>query len=77
MPAVVEGAAGVMVAPSLSNGAGGVQEVLRELQDERRFPGMQPVGVYPIHIVVRNGRTSLKRDTCESDRPTLHHVRAP
>jgi hypothetical protein len=86
MPAVVEGAAGVMVAPSLSNGAGwalasssprrprrltqevrrraryargGVQEVLRELQDDRRFPGMQPVGVYPIHMVVRNGRTML------------------
>jgi hypothetical protein len=38
---------------------GGVQEVLRELQDDRRFPGMQPVGVYPIHMVVRNGRTML------------------
>ena len=23
------------------------------------FPGMQPVGVYPIHIVVKNGRTML------------------
>src|SRR5688572_6616920 len=26
---------------------GGEQEVLRELQDERQFPGMQPVGIYP------------------------------
>ena len=38
---------------------GGVPEVLRELRDERRFPGMQPVGVYPIHIIVKNGRTML------------------
>ncbi len=38
---------------------GGVREVLRELRDERRFPGMQPVGRYPIHIVVKNGRTML------------------
>ena len=38
---------------------GGVPEVLRELVDERRFPGMQPVGRYPIHIVVKNGRTLL------------------
>jgi hyperosmotically inducible periplasmic protein len=38
---------------------GGVPEVLRELRDERRFPGMQPVGVYPIHIIVKNGRTLL------------------
>ena len=38
---------------------GGVHEVLRELRDERRFPGMQPVGRYPIHIIVRNRRTML------------------
>lgn len=38
---------------------GGVYEVLRELRDERRFPGMQPVGRYPIHIVVKKGRTLL------------------
>jgi hyperosmotically inducible periplasmic protein len=38
---------------------GGPHDVLRELRDERRFPGMQPVGVYPIHIVVKNGRTML------------------
>ena len=33
--------------------------MLRELQDERDFPGMQPVGIYPIHIIVKNGRTKL------------------
>jgi hyperosmotically inducible periplasmic protein len=38
---------------------GGVPEVLRDLRDERRFPGMQPVGRYPIHIIVKNGRTML------------------
>ena len=38
---------------------GGVHEVLRELKDERHFPGMQPVGIYPIHIIVKNGRTML------------------
>jgi osmotically-inducible protein OsmY len=38
---------------------GGAYEVLRELRDERRFPGMQPVGRHPIHIVVKNGRTML------------------
>lgn len=38
---------------------GGALGALRELRDERRFPGMQPVGRYPIHIVVKNGRTML------------------
>jgi hyperosmotically inducible protein len=38
---------------------GGVSGVWQELRDQRRFPGMQPVGLYPIHIVVRNGRTML------------------
>jgi hyperosmotically inducible periplasmic protein len=38
---------------------GGVYEVLREVRDERRFPGMQPVGRYPIHIIVKSGRTML------------------
>ena len=38
---------------------GGVYGVLQELRDERRFPGMQPVGRYPIHIIVKHGRTML------------------
>jgi hyperosmotically inducible protein len=38
---------------------GGARQVWRELLDESRFPGMQPVGIYPIHIIVKNGRTIL------------------
>ena len=38
---------------------GGATEVFREILDETRFPGMQPVGHYPIHIIVKNGRTTL------------------
>jgi hyperosmotically inducible protein len=38
---------------------GGTTEVFREILDEARFPGMQPVGNYPIHIIVKNGRTTL------------------
>ena len=43
----------------LSRYGPGEQEVRRELSDESRFPGMQPVGRYPIHIVVQKGRTLL------------------
>ena len=38
---------------------GGELGVRQELRDERHFPGMQPVGIYAIHIVVQNGRTML------------------
>lgn len=38
---------------------GGATEIYRDVLDERRFPGMQPVGHYPIHIIVKNGRTTL------------------
>jgi hyperosmotically inducible periplasmic protein len=38
---------------------GGELGVWQDLRDERRFPGMQPVGRYAIHIVVKNGRTML------------------
>lgn len=38
---------------------GGLYGVLQELRDERHFPGMQPVGRYPIHIIVKNGRIML------------------
>jgi hypothetical protein len=47
---------------------GDVSGVWQELRDERHFPGMQPVGRYPIHIVVKNGRTMLLGVV---DRPTL------
>ena len=39
---------------------GGPDRVVREIYDSRRFPGMhQPLGMYAIHIVVRNGHTTL------------------
>jgi hyperosmotically inducible periplasmic protein len=39
---------------------GGVHGVLQDLRDQRLFPGMQPVGFYAIHIIVKNGRTMLE-----------------
>jgi hypothetical protein len=39
---------------------GGPDQIRRELYDSRRFPGMhQPLGAYAIHIVVKNGHTTL------------------
>ena len=38
---------------------GGAHGALRDLRDEARFPGMQPAGMYSIHIIVKNGRTML------------------
>jgi hyperosmotically inducible periplasmic protein len=38
---------------------GGAMRARYEALDLSRFPGMQPFGTYPIHIVVRNGRTTL------------------
>jgi osmotically-inducible protein OsmY len=38
---------------------GGAMGVRRDIQDSTRFPGMQPFGTYPIHIIVKNGRTTL------------------
>ncbi len=39
---------------------GGPDQIRRELYDSQRFPGMhQPLGMYAIHIVVRNGHTTL------------------
>jgi osmotically-inducible protein OsmY len=39
---------------------GGPNQIRREIVDSRRFPGMhQPLGIYAIHIVVRNGHTTL------------------
>ncbi len=38
---------------------GGPMAARYELLQSRRFPGMQPFGTYPIHIIVKNGRTML------------------
>ena len=38
---------------------GGGTFARREARSSTRFPGMQPFGTYPIHIIVNNGRTTL------------------
>jgi BON domain len=38
---------------------GGFTAVYDAIYQARRFPGLQPFGVYPIHIIVRNGHTTL------------------
>jgi len=55
---------------------GGVPGVLQELRDERQFPGMQPVGRYPIHIIVKNGRTMLLGIVDNASDRQLAEVRA-
>ena len=39
--------------------SGGAMGVRHDLRTSSRFPGMQPFGTYPIHIIVQNGRTTL------------------
>jgi len=55
---------------------GGVYGVLQDLRDERHFPGMQPVGRYPIHIIVKNGRTMLLGIVDNASDRQLAEVRA-
>ena len=38
---------------------GGAMRARYEALSFARFPGMQPFGTYPIHIIVKNGRTML------------------
>ena len=38
---------------------GGAIGARRDIGESTRFPGMQPFGTYPIHIIVNNGRTTL------------------
>lgn len=38
---------------------GGFRAVYDAVSQSRRFPGLQPFGTYPIHIIVRNGHTTL------------------
>ena len=38
---------------------GGAMSVRYEVQRFAQFPGMQPFGTYPIHIIVKGGRTTL------------------
>jgi osmotically-inducible protein OsmY len=46
--------------PFLSRYApGGAPNVRYETVRNSRFPGLQPLGAYPIHIVVKHGRTTI------------------
>ena len=38
---------------------GGVMGARREVLSSSQYPGIQPFGSYPIHIIVKNGRTTL------------------
>ncbi len=38
---------------------GGAMGAYDAVSQSRRFPGLQPFGAYPIHIIVKNGRTTL------------------
>ena len=47
-----------------------------ELMQAQRFPGMQPSGTYPIHIIVRGGRTTLMGSVDSRADRTMAEIRA-
>ena len=49
---------------------------LRKGFEARQFPGLQPLGAYPIHIIVQNGRTTLVGVVDNSADKQLAGVRA-
>ena len=55
---------------------GGVPGVLRKGFEARQLPGLQPLGAYPIHIIVKNGRTTLVGVVDNSADKQLAGVRA-
>ena len=55
---------------------GGAMSVRYEALSFARFPGMQPFGTYPIHIIVKNGRTMLLGVVDNESDKTLAGVRA-
>ena len=55
---------------------GGAMSVRYEALSFARFPGMQPFGTYPIHIIVKNGRTMLLGIVDNDSDKTLVGVRA-
>ena len=55
---------------------GGAMSTRYEALSFARFPGMQPFGMYPIHIIVRNGRTTLLGIVDNEADKTLAGVRA-
>ncbi len=54
----------------------GEMGVRYELQQSRRFPGMQPFGTYPIHIIVKGGRTTLMGVVDSPADKTMAEIRA-
>ena len=48
----------------------------REARSFARFPGMQPFGTYPIHIIVKNGRTTLMGVVDSQADKTVAEIRA-
>jgi hyperosmotically inducible periplasmic protein len=55
---------------------GGPMAARYDLLQFRRFPGTQPFGTYPIHIIVRGGRTTLLGVVDSESDKTLAGVRA-
>lgn len=55
---------------------GGAMSARYEALSFARFPGMQPFGMYPIHIIVKNGRTTLLGIVDNEVDKTLAGVRA-
>ena len=55
---------------------GGAMSARYEALSFARFPGMQPFGTYPIHIIVKNGRTMLLGIVDSESDKSLAGVRA-
>jgi hyperosmotically inducible protein len=55
---------------------GGAMRARYEALSFARFPGMQPFGMYPIHIIVKNGRTTLVGIVDNEADKTIAGVRA-
>jgi hyperosmotically inducible periplasmic protein len=55
---------------------GGAMGARYEALSFARFPGMQPFGMYPIHIIVKNGRTTLLGIVDSEADKTLAGIRA-
>lgn len=55
---------------------GGAMSARYEALSFARFPGMQPFGMYPIHIIVKNGRITLLGIVDSEADKTLAGIRA-
>jgi BON domain len=55
---------------------GGAMGARYDARQFARFPGMQPYGTYPIHIIVKGGRTTLLGIVDNESDKTLAGVRA-